>query len=76
MEIWLQDLRYGWRLLRRAPVFSAVALISLALGIGSNVAIFSLTNAVLYKPLPVRDPDQLRIVNWSSADYQFINTAV
>ncbi|HNY38839.1 MAG TPA: ABC transporter permease [Bryobacteraceae bacterium] len=73
VEIWWQDLRYGWRLLRRAPVFSAVALISLALGIGSNVAIFSLTNAVLYKPLPVRDPDQLRIVNWSSADYQFIN---
>jgi predicted permease len=73
VEIWWQDLRYGARLLRRTPLFSTVALISLALGIGSNVAIFSLMNAVLYKPMPVRQPDQLRIVNWSSADYQFIN---
>jgi hypothetical protein len=73
VEIWWQDLRYGARLLRRTPVFSAMAPISLALGIGSNVAILSLTNAVLYKPLPVQDPDQLRIVNWPAADYKFIN---
>jgi predicted permease len=57
-SIW-SDVRYGFRQLRRSPGFTAVALITLALGIGANTAIFSLIDAALLKMLPVRDPQQL-----------------
>ena len=58
-EQMFQDLRYGWRMLRRSPVISVVAVLSLAAGIGANTAIFSVINALLVRPLPYRAPEQL-----------------
>src|SRR5947209_18758584 len=55
----LRDLRYSLRSLRKSPVFLGVAVLSLALGIGANTAIFTLINQLILQPLPVRDPEQL-----------------
>src|SRR6188508_1973908 len=59
LESLLADVRFALRGLRRNPGFTTVAMLSLALGIGANTAIFSLTNALLLKSLPVRDPGTL-----------------
>jgi putative ABC transport system permease protein len=56
METLIRDLRYGARILSKNPVFTTVAVISLALGIGANTAVFSVINAVLLRSLPFKDP--------------------
>ncbi len=68
METLFNDIRYGIRSLIKRPGFTAVAVITLALGIGANTAIFTLLNAVTFKQLPVSRPDELVIFNGSSGE--------
>jgi predicted permease len=65
--IW-HDMRFALRQLHKSPGFTVVTILSLAIGIGANTAIFSSINGVLLKSLPVRDPQELRILGWTGSD--------
>ena len=66
LEDLYEDLRYGLRTLRRSPGFAAVAILTLALGIGANTVIFSFISAALLRPIPVRDAKQLVLLRWKA----------
>src|SRR5262249_17986864 len=70
-DILARDLRYAIRTMRRTPAFTLIAILTLALGIGANAAIFSLADAVFLRPLPFHDPDRLVMVWEDQTVYGF-----
>ena len=68
MSGWFQDLRQGVRLLWRSPGFSAVGIVSLAVGLGGGAALFSVLNAFVYRPMPGHDTADIHTIHTSNRD--------
>lgn len=75
LETTLQDIRYSLRSLRKSPVFTAVAVLTLALGIGANIAIFSLIDSILLSSLPIRHPERLFFMDTTSVKVGMFNVS-
>ena len=67
MDTLLQDVRFGFRLLRRNPGFAVAAILALALGVGATTAVFTVLDRVVLRPLPYAEPDRLAMV-WEADD--------
>jgi len=67
MNTLFRDLRYGVQMLLKNPGFSMIAILTLALGVGANTALFSVVDEILLKKLPVKDPDHLALLTWTSS---------
>jgi len=75
LENLARDIRYGARLLRKSPLFTGIAVFSLAIGIGANTAVFSLVDTVLLRMLPVRNPEELVLARWGTHQDLELNAA-
>ena len=75
MRTWLTDMQFGMRMLMKSPGFAVMAILTLAIGIGANTAIFTVLNSVLLRPLPFHDPDRLMLMSERSPQFDSMSVA-